>query len=228
MEANSVRGITDFGGGDWQFSHLISWWQGEYLGLDAVPGIVDRNRRRSAVPNVRFETLTAIEDIPGGDLLISKEALEHLPNQTIIDYLTTIRKKYRFAILSNAVAPTSAKIDIVAGDWRPKRLQHAPLDTPGAVVFNYCSQAGNIGIRNAVFLMLSDASGSIARSLRSYFGWGDVGQYRAATPRAICPDHGRKSELFLPSLILQKIFLEVSGGSKSRCAGCSRGMGTVL
>jgi glycosyltransferase involved in cell wall biosynthesis len=164
IEANSVRSITDFGCGDWQFPHLINWWQGEYLGLDVVPEIVDRNRRRFAVPNVRFEELTAIQDIPGGDLLISKEVLEHLPNQTIIDYLAVIRKKYRFAILTNAVAPTSANIDIVAGGWRPVRLQDAPLNTPGAVVFNYCSQAGNICFRNAVFLMLGDATESIARS----------------------------------------------------------------
>jgi hypothetical protein len=97
---------------------LINWWQGEYVRLDVVPEIVDRNRRRFAVPNVRFEELTAIEDIPSGDLLLSTEVLQYLPNQTIMDYLTVIRKKYRFAILTNAIAPSSANIDIVTGGWR--------------------------------------------------------------------------------------------------------------
>ncbi len=158
IEANSVRTITDFGCGDWQFSHLMDWWHGEYLGLDAVPEIVDRNRRRFAVPNVRFEELTAIEGIPSGDLLISKDILEHLPNQTIIDYLAVIRRKYRFAILTNAVESTSVNIDITAGGRRPVRLKDAPFSTPGAVIFNYFSQVGNICFRNVVFLMLGDAS----------------------------------------------------------------------
>ena len=158
IDANSIRSITDFGCGDLHFSHLINWWQGEYLGLDIVPGTVDRNRTRFAVPNVRFEQLTAIEDIPSGDLLLSKEVLQHLPNQTIIDYLAVIRKKYRFAILTNAIAPTSANTDVVTGSWRPVRLQDAPFNTPGAVVLSYFSQAGNTCFKNAVFLMLGDAT----------------------------------------------------------------------
>jgi hypothetical protein len=60
--------------------------------------------------------------------------------------------------LTNAIAPTSANIDIVTGGWRQVRLQDAPFHTPGAGVFSYFSQAGNICFKNAVFLMLGDTT----------------------------------------------------------------------
>lgn len=155
MHANSIRRVTDLGCGDWQFSHLIDWSQVEYLGLDLVPEIIANNRSRFAAPNLRFEELTAIDDMPNGDLLLSKEVLQHLPNQMIIEYLAVIRRKYRFALLTNAIEPAAqANADIPAGACRAVRLQEAPFNALGAVVLTYYPHLGNLFWKNAVFLML--------------------------------------------------------------------------
>jgi hypothetical protein len=37
------------------------------------------------------------------------------------------------------------------------RLQDAPFNTAGAVIFTYFPQAGNVTFKNATFLMLGDA-----------------------------------------------------------------------
>jgi hypothetical protein len=159
IEANQIRSVTDLGCGDWQFSHLIDWSQVDYLGFDVVSEIVAQNRSRFALPNLRFEELTDIDKLPGGDLLLSKEVLQHLPNQIIVEYLIAIRQKYRFALLTNSIEPkTRVNIDIAAGDYRPVRLQDSPFNASGAVVFSYFPHNENVFFKNATFLMLGSHS----------------------------------------------------------------------
>src|ERR1700683_1692287 len=108
IEANGIRSVTDLGCGAWQFSHLIDWSHVDYIGFDVVPEIVAQNRSHFARPNVRFQELTGIDDLPGGDLLVSKEVLQHLPNKTVAEYLLVLRQKYRSGILTNSVGLAAA------------------------------------------------------------------------------------------------------------------------
>ena len=154
VEANGLRSVTDLGCGDWQFSRFVDWSQVDYLGLDVVPEIVERNRARFGLPNVRFAVLSSLADLPGGDLLLAKEVLQHLPNRTIAEYLAAIRGKYRFALLTNAIEPQAlVNRDIEPGGFRPIRLQEPPFNAPGAVVFTYFPQAASYFWKNAVFLL---------------------------------------------------------------------------
>lgn len=160
IEANGIRSVTDLGCGDWQFSHLMGWSSVEYLGLDVVPDIVERNRTRFGQPNLRFEVFTSLEALPGGDLLLAKEVLQHLPNATISEYLNAVRRKYRFALLTNSSEPSNlANRDIKPGDFRPIRPEKPPFNTPGAIVFTYFPQTPNYIFKNAVFLMLGGETG---------------------------------------------------------------------
>lgn len=155
LKANAIRHVTDLGCGDWQFSYLIDWGYTEYLGIDVVPELVAKNRAKFASSSIRFEEFTSIENIPGGDLLLSKEVLQHLPNQTVAEYLVVIQRRYRFALLTNSVglAP-KANIDIQPGGFRSLRLQDAPFNAPGAVVFTYFPHTDSMVFRNTVFLMI--------------------------------------------------------------------------
>ena len=157
IEANAVRSVTDLGCGDWQFSHLSEWSGVDYLGVDVVPAIVESNRARFHQANIRFALFSGIEALPGGDLLLAKEVLQHLPNAVVAEYLAAIRRKYRFALLTNAIEPPDqVNREIAAGDFRPLRVQLAPFDAPGAVVFTYYPQSGSHFFKNAVFLMFGD------------------------------------------------------------------------
>jgi SAM-dependent methyltransferase len=154
MEANSISTVTDLGCGDWQFSQFLSWSGVDYVGLDVVPEIVEHNRRHFARPNIRFAVFSGTECLPGGDLLLAKEVLQHLPNATIAELLNAVRRKYRFALITNSTEPRSlTNRDIEPGGFRPLRLQDAPFDTFGAVVFTYFPQSGSHLWKNAVFLM---------------------------------------------------------------------------
>lgn len=160
MKANEINSITDLGCGDWQFSKYIDWARFRYSGLDIVPEIIERNAERYAAPNIEFRLHHAPTELPGGDLLIAKEVLQHLPNETVAEYLGVIASRYRFALLTNAIEPLErANIDIDFGDWRPLRLERAPFSARGAVifsyfVFNYFPGIGNYFWKNGVFLLL--------------------------------------------------------------------------
>ena len=84
---NGVKTVTDLGCGDWQFSRLMDWSQVDYTGFDIVQSVIDANQRNHGAANIRFQRLSNIDELPGGDLLISKEVLQHLPNDVIADYL---------------------------------------------------------------------------------------------------------------------------------------------
>lgn len=154
IEANSIRDVTDLGCGDWQFSRLMDWSAVDYTGVDVVPEIVEQNRKAYGAPNIRFEISSSPEELPGGDLLLAKEVLQHLPNAIVSKYLAAIRRKYRFALVTNAIEPKAdANLDIPVGGYRPLRIFDPPFAAPGAVVMGYFPRVPSHIWVNAVFLM---------------------------------------------------------------------------
>jgi hypothetical protein len=107
----------------------MDWSRVRYTGLDVVP---DPNAQLYAARTIDFRLHQSPDDLPGGDLLIAKEVLQHLPNETVSEYLAVIARRYRFALLTNAIEPVErANADISFGDWRPLRLDRGP-SVPGA------------------------------------------------------------------------------------------------
>ena len=159
LEANAIRTVTDFGCGDWQFSHLVDWSAVNYTGMDVVPALVQENAARYGSDKVSFVTFSSLDSLPGGDLFICKEVLQHLPNAMILECLNAIRARYRFSLLTNTIEPgEDVNQDIPVGDWRPLRLDLPPFSARGATVFTYFVEADNQLWRNAVFLLLGDAA----------------------------------------------------------------------
>lgn len=157
MVENAPTSVTDLGCGDWQFSRLIDWTGRAYTGLDVVERVVAANVERFSTPDIQFRLSAGPGDLPGGDLLLCKEVLQHLPNALVASYLQAIRRRYRLALITNAIAPESqANREIEAGDWRPLRLDQPPFSAPGAVVFTYYPRAGDHLWRNGTFLMVGD------------------------------------------------------------------------
>ena len=155
IEANAVQSVTDLGCGDWQFSRLIDWSRTHYVGLDVVPALIERNHGLYAAPGIEFHVFHSLDDLPGGDLLVAKEVLQHLPNDVVAEYLDAIAARYRLALLTDAIEPAAqANRDIGFADWRPLRLQSPPFNARGAVIFSYFPQAGSHFWKNGAFLML--------------------------------------------------------------------------
>jgi len=110
---------------------------------------------RPNTATIEFQLLISTGDLPGGDLLIAKEMLQHLPNKTVTEYIAVIAHRYRFALLTDAIEPVErANTDSDFGDWRPLRLDRPPFSARGAMIFNYFPQNGSHFWKNGVFLLL--------------------------------------------------------------------------
>ena len=135
---NDIKTVTDLGCGDWQFSKYISWSDAEYTGLDIVPSLIERNNRIFGADKIKFKVSENLDSLPGGDLILCKEVFQHLPNDLIFQYLAAIKAKYKYALITNSVAPgTPINTDIVAGGYRPLRIDLAPFNVRGAIVLTY-------------------------------------------------------------------------------------------
>jgi len=88
---------------------------------------------RPNTATIEFQLLISTGDLPGGDLLIAKEMLQHLPNKTVTEYIAVIAHRYRFALLTDAIEPVERpNTDSDFGDWRPLRLDRPPFSARGA------------------------------------------------------------------------------------------------
>lgn len=157
LSENAITSVTDLGCGDWQSTRLIDWTGIHYIGLDVVEWLVDRNNARFGAANIEFRHLTDLDQLPGGDLCICKEVLQHLPNDVIQAHLGAIAERYRFALITNFVEPEwEANVDIGIGGGRPLKLEAAPFNARGCNVFSYNPQAGSLIFKNRVFLLFGN------------------------------------------------------------------------
>ncbi len=157
IHSNGIRSVTDLGCGDWQFSRLVDWSACIYTGFDIVPELVETNRARFGAPNIDFQQFRDIESLPGGDLVLAKEVLQHLPNAVVFQYLPVLRKKYRYALITNSVEPSAySNSDVPAGGCRPLRLRDAPFFVHGANVLTYFVFENGTYWKNEVLLMMGE------------------------------------------------------------------------
>lgn len=137
LRSNHVRSVLDLGCGDWQFSRHMDWTGIDYLGVDASK-VVLQATQQFARPGVAFRALNAVtEPLPGADLLIAKDVLQHWSNADILALLPKLAG-FRFALFTNGFLPgdeARTNEDMPAGmDYRPVDLRRAPFSLPGAYV----------------------------------------------------------------------------------------------
>jgi glycosyltransferase involved in cell wall biosynthesis/SAM-dependent methyltransferase len=155
MQNNGIRSVIDLGCGDWKFSRYIDWTDVTYVGIDVVPSVVLKNQQEFGNnDNISFRRFDSLEKLPPADLLICKDVLQHLPNDTVKAYLATFRNKYKFALITNDEEPADLQnIDIAAGGWRTLRLDREPFREPGAVVLSWTVPWGKASTKKLTFLL---------------------------------------------------------------------------
>lgn len=139
---NGIRTVVDVGCGDWSFSRYLDLRGVSYLGLDVVPAVVETNRREFGSSNCRFELMPdSPSSVPGGDLLLMKDVLQHLPSAHISALCKSLLPKFRFALLTNSFRKHGApqNVDIALGGFRCLDLTAPPFSMGGAYVLEFGS-----------------------------------------------------------------------------------------
>lgn len=139
LEQKHISSVADMGCGDWQFSQLINWSGIRYQGYDVVPSVISSNQEKFSKDNISFTLYSGNPaELPTADLLIAKDVLQHLPNQTILDFLP-ILSKYKYALLTNCINPKGEtnNIDIEAGGFRYLDLRLTPFNLKARQVYSF-------------------------------------------------------------------------------------------
>jgi SAM-dependent methyltransferase len=159
---NNIASLTDIGCGDFQVSQRILGKVGRkirYTGVDVVPALIERNNRLFANEHVSFVLADVTSDpLPAADLILAREVLQHLSNDSIRIALDKF-KTYPFALITNGVAnnPVRKNIDILPGASTRASLgsglwlESPPFNFPCTVLLSMPHAGGGAALRTVVY-----------------------------------------------------------------------------
>lgn len=153
MNQKGIRTVLDIGCGDWQFMWMMDWEDREYLGLDVVPALIERNSQTFKAPNVKFGLVGLdFKGIPLDrefDLMICKDVIQHWPLAMVTRFLKLpIRAKHK--LVTNCW--WWENLDIELGGFAPRDLSAPPWQVRGEYALDY----EDAGTKKRVFHIQSD------------------------------------------------------------------------
>lgn len=142
LKKNDIRSVVDLGCGDWAFSRYIDWAGIEYLGIDVVPSVVERNQRLFSEPNITFMYADGLNmDLPESDLFLCKDVFQHPPNAAIVTILEQAGK-YKYCLITNYIdlyCGSRNNKDIKLGYYHPIDLSKPPFSFKGLKALTFQS-----------------------------------------------------------------------------------------
>lgn len=101
LREHHIKSIVDCGCGDWQSTQYFDLTGITYTGVDIVPAVIEANQTVHGKANVAFVCGNFSEmDLPFADLAICKDALQHLPNESVIGFLNQLHK-FKYVLITN-------------------------------------------------------------------------------------------------------------------------------
>jgi 2-polyprenyl-3-methyl-5-hydroxy-6-metoxy-1,4-benzoquinol methylase len=140
LKEKNIKSVVDVGCGDWQISSLIDWTGISYVGYDASKLVIEKNLKSHRGENIRFvheNFVTA--DLPGADLLIVKDVLQHLSIRNIKLALEQFHK-FKYVIAVNDIDPvtlSAPNVDVRDGGYRTLDIAAEPFNVDGEKVLIY-------------------------------------------------------------------------------------------
>ncbi len=98
-----INTICDVGCGDWEFSQNIDFGKREYLGIDCVASVIEKDKEKFKAQNISFDHKVIGDDyIPEGfDLIIIKDVIQHWTDEDIMKYFSQIIEKNKYVFSTN-------------------------------------------------------------------------------------------------------------------------------
>jgi 2-polyprenyl-3-methyl-5-hydroxy-6-metoxy-1,4-benzoquinol methylase len=142
LKNHEIKTVVDLGCGDWAFSRYIDWTGIEYIGIDVVKHVVERNQKLFAQDNIKFihANFKAI-NIQEADLFLCKDALQHFSNDDIRKVIAHL-PKYKHSLIANYIdlfATWKNNREIKTGQYHPIDLSLTPFKHPGEKVLLFFS-----------------------------------------------------------------------------------------
>ena len=127
-----VQKLVDASCGDFNWmKHVINRLQLNYIGLDIVKTVIDKNNNLYANPSTCFKVSDICNDqIPSCDLILVRDCLFHLSFDDIDKFLINIKEtNYKYLLTTtHLVEPGFQNKDIITGDFRIINLFSIPFN----------------------------------------------------------------------------------------------------
>lgn len=124
-----VSSLTDVGCGDWTWMSKLDL-PCDYLGLDIVDTVIDRNLAAFAKPGVQFRQLDAVaEPLPDCDVVLCREVVFHLSFADGLKLIDNIKRHSKWLIMTSD-STIWFNSDIPSGDFRMLNLHRRPFQFP--------------------------------------------------------------------------------------------------
>ncbi len=121
------RTVLDLGCGDGRVASGIDWGNAKYIGMDCAEEPIAMHRRHGH--NHQLIVGDVLEDeLPAADLVLTKEATQHMDLASIQILLNRLRKYPR--VIHTSVVDSTANVDIDPGACRTVDLRMSPFSLP--------------------------------------------------------------------------------------------------
>ena len=111
--------VVDVGCGDFFIGSQIRPFCGDYIACDIVEPLIAFNKEKYKSSNVDFRVLDLTKNsLPEGDVLFSRQVLQHLSNRQIMAVLPEISRKFKYLVLTEHLPASESfahNLDIPSG-----------------------------------------------------------------------------------------------------------------
>lgn len=130
-----VRSLLDIPCGDHHWMKEVPLEGIEYIGMDIVPPLVERNQRLYGSGRKAFFKGDLVRDsLRKVDLILCRDCFGHLPHGDIIEALRNIKRSGSTYLLTTTFPERTKNEELNRFGWRPLNLQLSPFDLPPPII----------------------------------------------------------------------------------------------
>jgi len=142
-----ISSFLDAPCGDWFWMRQTNLNINQYIGVDIVEELIEKNQQEFSSDNILFKCLNLAKDVlPKVDLIFSRDCLVHLSYEDIIKILRNFKASGAKYLLTTTYPDRQENIDLGTGFWRPLNMQTAPFNFPAPLklINEGCTEANNM------------------------------------------------------------------------------------
>lgn len=142
----NIQSMLDAPCGDWYWMKETKLNVPQYIGVDIVERLINKNQQEFASEQVSFQCLNLVSDkLPKVDLIFSRDCLVHLSYQDAINMLRNFKLSGAKYLLTTTFTDRKQNEDLGSGFWRTLNLQLAPFGFPAPLklINEQCTEGDN-------------------------------------------------------------------------------------
>ena len=106
--------VVDLGCGDFVIGSKLRKFCNKYIAVDIFDELINYNKKKYQDLNVDFRILDITSgELPAGDVCFVRQVLQHLSNESIVNFVKAIKNKYKYLIITEHFPSSKNFADIL-------------------------------------------------------------------------------------------------------------------